>query len=188
MTANKDALLDGLESAVSGDEKISVNEEKIIPLPIVSAKVPSGKKTAIVTFRLNMDELAGSPFGDVLVIKQKSDAEHTSEILARVEGNDPAAITSGRFVFTDRYGTAIPTDYKVKAKEVYYLNVGIGDNTDYDWDGTSGQILDPMALSEKSTGTGNSLSSSGGGCSAGLGVPALLVLALAVRIRGRKEQ
>jgi hypothetical protein len=187
VTANKDALLDGLESAVSGDEKISVNEEKIIPLPIVTAKVPSGKKTAIVTFRLNMDELEESPFGDVLVIKQKNDAEHTSEILARVEGNDPAAITSGRFVFTDRYGTAIPTDYKVKAKEVYYLNVGIGDNTDYDWDETSGQILDPMALSEKSTGTGKS-SSSGGGCSAGLGVPVLLVLALAVCVRGRKEQ
>ena len=188
VTANKDALLDGLEHADSGDEKVSVDEEKTIPLPIVTAELPSGKETAIITFRLNMDELAGSPFGDVLVIKQKNDALHTSEILARVEGNDPAAITSGRFVFTDEHGTAIPTDYEIKAQEVYYLNVGIEDGSFYDWDEAPGRILDPMALSEKSTETDETTSSSGsGGCNAGFGVRALLALALMAGIHRRKE-
>jgi hypothetical protein len=186
LTARPEAVID----AMTAKDKAEIDLAKgVAPLPIFHAAVGNGK-VALVSMKVSFNSgnnFVGLPVENLVLLKLTS-ANATERLNPTT---DPKAITEGRFVLTDKKGSAIPAGTLITANAEYIFSVAIRDDSPYDWDATSGSVIDPLALAELNataadTNTGNSdgagTGGKSGGCDAGAaGFVALLAAAIITR-------
>jgi hypothetical protein len=186
LTANPAAVLAGLDRSTA--QALETGLDKVVPLPVFTARVAGNSSTALVTIRTTLSALAGRQFGDLIALKLRRPPIGGTVELEPADGIE--SVDHGMFVITDEYGVPIPGTDRVKSGVYYYVTVGIGDDHDgYDWDLTPGQILDPVLISALDEGSSAASGTSGGGCSSGAGAFGLALLAAALlRTAPRKRK
>ena len=160
LVANPDALLE----ANTGEGAVKI-EPEVIPLPILEAEVSEWGATAVTTLNVPLRAFAdgSNTVGDIVLLKLKRDRSVVE--LRRVSGL--SEINHGLYAITDSDGNPVTDDKAIAADKVYLFVVGIGDDSELDWDMHENRVVDPLYTGLGSGGGGSS-DSSDSGCSVGV--------------------
>lgn len=154
--------------ASSLNGKIDTNLIK--SLPVIKTTTISKDQTAVIAFKIGLDEFAGKKFSEFTLCKVIPD-----KVLAFKFQKDPSKISSGEFSITDTDGIAVSPDNVPSIGNDYVINFAVEDNSDYDLDNTAGTILDPAVLTVNKA-TEPAANGGSSGCNAGFAALALLAV------------
>lgn len=154
--------------ASSLNGKIDTNLIK--SLPVIKTTAISKDQTAVIAFKIGLDEFAGKKFSEFTLCKVIPD-----KVLAFKFQKDPSKISSGEFSITDTDGIAVSPDNVPSIGNDYVINFAVEDKSDYDLDNTAGTILDPAVLTVNKA-TEPAANGGSSGCNAGFAALALLAV------------
>jgi uncharacterized repeat protein (TIGR02543 family) len=166
--------------------------EKLLQMPVFKAVTQNPGDTVLISTKITFGAaFEGTKLGSLVPLKLKPDGNTVMLNWRR----DPANISDGEYAWTNKEGKAYSENTVILKDSVMYLNVGIKDNGELDWDNeTDKSVIDPLivagagspsAAAPTSAGDGYE---AGGGCNAGAGLApiGLLLVAAALRRRGRR--
>jgi hypothetical protein len=173
LVANTEALLE----ANTGEDAVEIGSA-LIPLPIVSDDVSEKQAILVTTLSVPLGAFADgfNAVGDAVLLKLKRDWNGDRSVTALRRVSSLSEIDNGLYAITDGYGEVIPGYKAIEKDGVYLFVVGIGDDSDLDWDTNDCVVVDPLYTA---LGSGGDSSSGGGGCSAGLSGAFAILAALA---------
>jgi hypothetical protein len=178
LVANKEALLE----ANTGEDAVKI-ESEVIELPILEAKVTDWGATAVAALSAPLGSFADgvNTAGDLVLLKLKRGNMGVTALRRVSRVSD---IDHGLYLITDGQGVPISDDVRIEEGGVYLVVVGIGDDSELDWDMRDNLVTDPLYAA---LGSGGSDSGSGsGGCSAGLPGAFAILAALAAAYRVKR--
>ncbi|MDR1471677.1 MAG: hypothetical protein LBS75_04060, partial [Synergistaceae bacterium] len=121
-------------------------EYDMLPLPVFEATVTEEGRTALVSFRVDLDAtFHGKKLAGLAVVKLLNDGS----AVTLTKAASLAEITSGEYFWTYDEGSEISDTETVSGEEAYYLHIAVGDGSLYDWNGEPGKVADPAAIAVK---------------------------------------
>ena len=159
-------------SVMSDDAAVA--PKTIVTLPIITATIDSGKVAALAmkTTGAQLGAAANNIVSDITLIKILKD-ETGAKFGYTAE---PAGYADQSFTLKNADGNNLAFTDKIDPAATYTLILFVKDNGEFDYDSTTGSVIDPVAMAMNEAKAPKPSGGSSSGCSAGVGVLALLAL------------
>jgi hypothetical protein len=149
ITVDTDKLKESIEGTDLGNNVVDVTGD-MLPLPVFEAQVTGKSLTALVTFKVDLSDFAANnkKIGDLIILKLLNDGTTTAP--GRV--NRLEDVAAEKYIFTNKTGDNVPDGTAIsKTNPVYYLSVGVRDESKYDWHTDAAgseehKIVDPLTI------------------------------------------
>ncbi|WP_168950415.1 Ig-like domain-containing protein [Cloacibacillus porcorum] len=169
-------------SVMSDDAAVA--PKTIVTLPIITATISDGKVAALAmkTTGAQLGAAANNIVSDITLIKILKD-ETGAKFGYTAE---PAGYADQSFTLKNADGNNLAFTDKIDPAATYTLILFVKDNGEFDYDKTTGSVIDPVAMAMNEAKAPKPSGGSSSGCSAGVGVLALLALLPLAAARRRK--
>ena len=169
-------------SVMSDDAAVA--PKTIVTLPIITATISDGKVAALAmkTTGAQLGAAANNIVSDITLIKILKD-ETGAKFGYTAE---PAGYADQSFTLKNADGNNLAFTDKIDPAATYTLILFVKDNGEFDYDNTTGSVIDPVAMAMNEAKAPKPSGGSSSGCSAGVGVLALLALLPLAAARRRK--
>ena len=169
-------------SVMSDDAAVA--PKTIVTLPIITATISDGKVAALAmkTTGAQLGAAANNIVSDITLIKILKD-ETGAKFSYTAE---PAGYADQSFTLKNADGNNLAFTDKIDPAATYTLILFVKDNGEFDYDKTTGSVIDPVAMAMNEAKAPKPSGGSSSGCSAGVGVLALLALLPLAAARRRK--
>ena len=165
-------------------DNAAVAPKTIVTLPIITATIDSGKVAALAmkTTGAQLGAAANNIVSDITLIKILKD-ETGAKFGYTAE---PAGYADQSFTLKNADGNNLAFTDKIDPAATYTLILFVKDNGEFDYDSTTGSVIDPVAMAMNEAKAPKPSGGSSSGCSAGVGVLALLALLPLAAARRKK--
>ena len=169
-------------SVMSDDAAVA--PKTIVTLPIITATISDGKVAALAmkTTGAQLGAAANNIVSDITLIKILKD-ETGAKFGYTAE---PAGYADQSFTLKNADGNNLAFTDKIDPAATYTLILFVKDNGEFDYDNTTGSVIDPVAMAMNEAKAPKPSGGSSSGCSAGVGVLALLALLPLAAARRRR--
>ena len=169
-------------SVMSDDAAVA--PKTIVTLPIITATISDGKVAALAmkTTGAQLGAAANNIVSDITLIKILKD-ETGAKFGYTAE---PAGYADQSFTLKNTDGNNLAFTDKIDPAATYTLILFVKDNGEFDYDNTTGSVIDPVAMAMNEAKAPKPSGGSSSGCSAGVGILALLALLPLAAARRRK--
>ena len=169
-------------SVMSDDAAVA--PKTIVTLPIITATISDGKVAALAmkTTGAQLGAAANNIVSDITLIKILKD-ETGAKFGYTAE---PAGYADQSFTLKNADGNNLAFTDKIDPAATYTLILFVKDNGEFDYDNTTGSVIDPVAMAMNEAKAPKPSGGSSSGCSAGVGVLALLALLPLAAARRKK--
>ena len=169
-------------SVMSDDAAVA--PKTIVTLPIITATISDGKVAALAmkTTGAQLGAAANNIVSDITLIKILKD-ETGAKFGYTAE---PAGYADQSFTLKNADGNNLAFTDKIDPTATYTLILFVKDNGEFDYDNTTGSVIDPVAMAMNEAKAPKPSGGSSSGCSAGVGVLALLALLPLAAARRKK--
>ena len=169
-------------SVMSDDAAVA--PKTIVTLPIITATISDGKVAALAmkTTGAQLGAAANNIVSDITLIKILKD-ETGAKFGYTAE---PSGYADQSFTLKNADGNNLAFTDKIDPAATYTLILFVKDNGEFDYDNTTGSVIDPVAMAMNEAKAPKPSGGSSSGCSAGVGILALLALLPLAAARRRK--
>ena len=159
-------------SVMSDDAAVA--PKTIVTLPIITATISDGKVAALAmkTTGAQLGAAANNIVSDITLIKILKD-ETGAKFGYTAE---PSGYADQSFTLKNADGNNLAFTDKIDPAATYTLILFVKDNGEFDYDNTTGSVIDPVAMAMNEAKAPKPSGGSSSGCSAGVGILALLAL------------